>query len=335
MQSDSFHTTMTFADFDAFASAVRDWQLEFIQLERGPFQADLRQVGSGTFQLGQARFGSRLHQEGETPPGLRSFVVPGDRSFRILWRGREITSDDIGVFPAGGILDSVSTPGFNVFIPSLPQALLDLRAQSLGLPTVDEIAGHDEVVRCDPASVGRLRDWLRTALDGLLERPVLLEDGPTSESVAWSMAGHLIRTLAAGRTGSRAQSIGPRLRVSEDCLDYIAAHAGRDITVRELASAVGASERTLRRAFHERFGVSTKRYLKVRRLRATRRELLRQNPHRAQVRDVALRWGFWHSSQFAQDYRREFGELPSETLHRRLGDGLIETDPRATRRHMP
>jgi len=32
------------------------------------------------------------------------------------------------------------------------------------------------------------------------------------------------------------------------------------------------------------------------------------------VQDIAARWGFWHLSHFANDYRRMFGELPSETL---------------------
>jgi AraC family ethanolamine operon transcriptional activator len=32
------------------------------------------------------------------------------------------------------------------------------------------------------------------------------------------------------------------------------------------------------------------------------------------IGDVAARWGFWHFSQFSADYRRMFGELPSETL---------------------
>jgi AraC family ethanolamine operon transcriptional activator len=31
------------------------------------------------------------------------------------------------------------------------------------------------------------------------------------------------------------------------------------------------------------------------------------------VQDIAARWGFWHLSHFANDYRRMFGELPSET----------------------
>jgi AraC family ethanolamine operon transcriptional activator len=32
------------------------------------------------------------------------------------------------------------------------------------------------------------------------------------------------------------------------------------------------------------------------------------------INEIANRWGFWHMSQFAADYRRFFGELPSETL---------------------
>jgi len=32
------------------------------------------------------------------------------------------------------------------------------------------------------------------------------------------------------------------------------------------------------------------------------------------VGDIAARWGFYHLSSFARDYRGEFGELPSESL---------------------
>jgi AraC family ethanolamine operon transcriptional activator len=34
------------------------------------------------------------------------------------------------------------------------------------------------------------------------------------------------------------------------------------------------------------------------------------------VGDVAARWGFWHLSRFAADYRQHFGELPSATRAR-------------------
>ena len=38
------------------------------------------------------------------------------------------------------------------------------------------------------------------------------------------------------------------------------------------------------------------------------------------VADAANEWGFWHMGQFAKDYRRMFGELPSETLNGALSE---------------
>jgi AraC family ethanolamine operon transcriptional activator len=49
------------------------------------------------------------------------------------------------------------------------------------------------------------------------------------------------------------------------------------------------------------------------RLNGVRREL-RHGTAELRIGDVAARWGFWHQSQFAADYRTLFGELPSQTL---------------------
>jgi AraC family transcriptional regulator, ethanolamine operon transcriptional activator len=53
-------------------------------------------------------------------------------------------------------------------------------------------------------------------------------------------------------------------------------------------------------------------YIRCLRLNEVRR-LLRSNSARP-ISCIAYDWGFSHLSQFAQDYRRQFGELPSETL---------------------
>lgn len=62
-------------------------------------------------------------------------------------------------------------------------------------------------------------------------------------------------------------------------------------------------------------GLSPVQYLRAARLLGVRRELLRAGPV-IRVSDAAARWGFWRLSQFAADYKRLFGELPSETLGR-------------------
>jgi AraC family ethanolamine operon transcriptional activator len=62
--------------------------------------------------------------------------------------------------------------------------------------------------------------------------------------------------------------------------------------------------------------MTPKAYLTAMRLDGVRRHLVPGEPT-VKIADVANRWGFWHMGQFAADYRRHFGELPSQTLQRR------------------
>ena len=46
------------------------------------------------------------------------------------------------------------------------------------------------------------------------------------------------------------------------------------------------------------------------------RRMLRDPQVLCTVQQAAARWGFFNLSQFASDYRRQFGERASETLER-------------------
>jgi AraC family ethanolamine operon transcriptional activator len=96
---------------------------------------------------------------------------------------------------------------------------------------------------------------------------------------------------------------------------FIEENARKPLAVRDVCRAAGVSWRTLDYAFREEFGVAPKAYLKATQLNGVRREIRRAEPP-VVISDVANRWGFWHMGQFAADYRKLFGELPSETLAR-------------------
>ena len=66
------------------------------------------------------------------------------------------------------------------------------------------------------------------------------------------------------------------------------------------------------RAGRDVYGVPPMRFLRNHRLQRVREELL--SAREAQVSDVALRWGFSHFGRFAAEYRKRFGESPSQTL---------------------
>jgi AraC family ethanolamine operon transcriptional activator len=68
----------------------------------------------------------------------------------------------------------------------------------------------------------------------------------------------------------------------------------------------------VRNAFQSLYHVSPIRFLHLRRLHQVRRALRRNA--QTSVTEVALRFGFGNLGRFAVEYRRLFGESPSQTL---------------------
>ena len=94
--------------------------------------------------------------------------------------------------------------------------------------------------------------------------------------------------------------------------DYLRENAAQPVTLGDLVRASGVAGRTLLKHFRDCYGVPPMRYLRNHRLQRVREELLR-GPQ-AQVSEVALRWGFGHFGRFAAEYRKRYGESPSQTL---------------------
>jgi AraC family ethanolamine operon transcriptional activator len=87
--------------------------------------------------------------------------------------------------------------------------------------------------------------------------------------------------------------------------------------VRDLCEALGTSWRALDSGFREVYGISPGSYLRIVRLHGVRRALRAADPAGTSVTDIATGWGFFHFGRFSGEYRRLFGEAPSDTLWKR------------------
>lgn len=144
------------------------------------------------------------------------------------------------------------------------------------------------------------------------------ESGPQTERMlAQLLAVALIEYLPHNLTATLTRSpdsagIAPWYvkRVEE----FIELHADKPLGIAEMTSVAGVSERALYNGFRTWRGTSPKSYLKAVRLDRARTELLGLRAKSRTVSDIARACGFRHMGNFARDYRRRFGERPSDTL---------------------
>lgn len=82
-------------------------------------------------------------------------------------------------------------------------------------------------------------------------------------------------------------------------------------TAGDMAAMAGVSVRRLQEGFRSYLGESPREHLVRVRLSRAHADLL---DARGTVAEVAAAWGFGHLGRFASDYRRAYGEKPSDTL---------------------
>jgi len=101
-------------------------------------------------------------------------------------------------------------------------------------------------------------------------------------------------------------------------VDYIQAQLHSPMTIADIAEAAGIAGRTLFKHFQDFQGHSPMQYLRNARFAQVRAALMRAEPEES-VTDIATAWGFNHMGRFAVEYRKRFGESPSQSLRRGRG----------------
>ncbi|WP_064807843.1 MULTISPECIES: helix-turn-helix transcriptional regulator [unclassified Rhizobium] len=96
-------------------------------------------------------------------------------------------------------------------------------------------------------------------------------------------------------------------------IDYMQEHIAEPISLDDIAAAAKVSVRTLQQGFRQFRNTTPIAYLHEIRMIAAHRDLLDADSTQA-VADIALRWGFTHLGRFAAEYKKRFGQLPSQTL---------------------
>lgn len=97
-------------------------------------------------------------------------------------------------------------------------------------------------------------------------------------------------------------------------LDYIQRNLKLELSPDTLAAQACMSVRSLYVLFERHLGVTPKRYVRQRKLERVHACLSDRSCAVRSVTEIAVEYGFTHLGRFAETYRQQFGELPSETV---------------------
>ena len=157
------------------------------------------------------------------------------------------------------------------------------------------------------------------ALTWLKEHVALVHGGGArSEGISAAVGGRLLRDVLThyaeqAPSGDGRVKLSGSAQIVHHALEYIRNNLTRPIGIDALAEAVGASRRSLYRAFSEVLGDTPQNHVRRLRLHRIRGELIANSE--TTIAAAAHHWGAGQDlGRLSRSYRDLFGENPSSTL---------------------
>lgn len=310
----------SFSSFEELAAMVVAWNLDFRQLSRPRSASALVQIQTGQSLFSHLTCGSYSRHAGETPDNCYSIVVTDMGCPPFRYSNRLVDEPAMLITGPGQEFELLARPGYAVTTFSVPEPVIDQYFASGFDQSLDKLVrSSNGVIRVKREDIMEVKKYTRALFR--LTRMAGAPDTPSRPSLAnqtleSQLLGVIVDALSRDG-GARSELKGTaRRRVLSRALDYANSQQENPVSVHELAVAARTTERTLERAFKQESGITPKKYLFGVRMSGVHRQLWRSEQSETSVAAVANNWGFWHMGQFAKDYRKLFGELPSATLRR-------------------
>jgi AraC-like DNA-binding protein len=315
ISTDGLVVSEQFSNYDELAESVKGWDLDFCQLDAGDSPTEIFQCHTRHTQLSAASLSRQYHQSGSSPSGL-TFAFLDEHVKQLNWLNRNVDDASLLVYRDQGEIDCVSSPDFRVYTLTYDAEMLQQLEDRLQTASqTRKLTRASAALDVDQNRIRRIRHHLKHLVSHLQQHPDALSQMGLRKELEDEIPRRIIHLLGGGDHRDPIASPRVRSQALNRALEVIDASGHEGISIGELCQHCGVSDRTLEHAFRDHFGKTPAAYIKARRLHKVRSRLKELRGTDTRITDVANGWGFWHMGQFAADYRRFFGELPSETAN--------------------
>jgi len=313
-------THLQTSDSDEMCEFIQGWDQEYYQLNRGRFAWEIHNIQIGEFQIFEEYFGTPTFIRGAVPSGTCAIGFPYLLSGTTQFLGNDIDPTALLSSNYSQQFEFKSGQQYKMIVLLGPISQVLACADAMNQPLEEKDLRPQGLMIPNPDAAQQLRQYLTELFTLVKAMPAQIADqrsGPWLQSIILAdLLPLFIDVLTVEPKTFLVAKPSKARRLVQQTEDFMQAHIDQPITLQELCQVVGKSQRSLYYAFHQVFGLPPMEYLKVLRLNQVHRLLRRSDPQSTQVSAIALRFGFWHRSQFTKDYKAMFGETPSITLRK-------------------
>ena len=293
-------------DLEVLNTVAKNWDNHWMQMKRGNVQVDLRVFYTPHMEVSWIAYSNAVYIEGSHPPGTVSIALVRTRGL-VYQQNQNLNSYELIVYTDGDEVDYLANEKSQIFTVVVESHFF---SQSFfhyfGRP-FDEIKGKKLALKEEFVTlfILQIERWLKYCENPHYQKLELEQ----YYNIEQEILGELFSLIRTTEQEPRKEKFN-----FEKVREVLHENIDNIYTIGDLLRELNISARTLQHHFKQKLGLTPKQYLHYLRLNAIRHELLRTNTERCSVSDIALKYGFFHSSHFSSEYKKMFGETPSQTL---------------------
>ncbi|RLD25274.1 MAG: hypothetical protein DRI54_05245 [Bacteroidetes bacterium] len=307
MKSNLKKISGVYHDADEYAKNVHQGKLEHYSLEPGKFYGELTEIISNKMIIGIHKMNLAVLQQGTGLRGVTTFLIPGNIEQDFTWRHHRISGIRIGLLKSRMAHFAVMPHNFfgtpiSIYNNYFNELIFKLNYDKNFFKVIQE----KEVLEINKDDAIEIQKMvIELCNSSKIDQDVLNIELPVMILKAlFRMLNDLPQQISNSREAWVSMA-----------LEYINKNLDKSLKTSDICDHVKTNERNLRYGFKELVGISPKKFIKNLKLNKARKDIKLANKN-AEINIIANRWGFGHSGQFAADYKRLFGELPSESFGR-------------------
>lgn len=299
-------------DFDEQASFLKGWNQHYNQISSGAFQGSIAEANIDDINLFWEFTSQSLFQQGLLGTENIALGIPLSKVDGGMFCGSPCHQYALHVYSDKNGFEFISPYhlliGLIVINRHKLMQLLSAEDQYfLNLQT-----NKARVIPVNQTTYLKFYRLLQDTFETLKTQPSLLENLDFKELLFAQVANVIIESLLIKSPAQHEILMQKSWQLVTNVRNIVVERMDEPINVAELCQLLEISRRSLQQHFTSALDISPNAYLRALRLNQVRRAL-RDAPS---VTEAATHWGFWHFGHFSHEYKKMFGELPSETFRR-------------------